>query len=169
MQPPKRGVGYCLNAMCDDYAKGVFLLNFDTVFCCPECRATGLIVCETGCTPNEIDGALYREVRVEYNYDCTRRIYRDVAIIQDTSIWEEANVYQLQSPLVRTEKRALKIAESILSNLQMVRTISAGEIPNSNEIVVSFDNSKEQFAASMTELGNRLQNSSLTNPGRKHG
>ena len=34
----KRGVGYCENTDCEDYAKGVFLLNHGDTFYCPRCR-----------------------------------------------------------------------------------------------------------------------------------
>ena len=37
----KRGVGYCENTECEDYAKGVFLLNHGDTFYCPRCRQLG--------------------------------------------------------------------------------------------------------------------------------
>jgi len=38
MASMKRGVGYCENTDCEDYAKGVFLLNHGDTFYCPRCR-----------------------------------------------------------------------------------------------------------------------------------
>ena len=39
----KRGVGYCENTECEDYAKGVFLLNHGDTFYCPRCRQLGKV------------------------------------------------------------------------------------------------------------------------------
>ena len=38
MASMKRGVGYCENTDCEDYAKGVFLLNHGDTFYCPRCQ-----------------------------------------------------------------------------------------------------------------------------------
>ena len=39
----KRGVGYCGETECEDYAKGVFLLNHGDTFYCPRCRVLGKV------------------------------------------------------------------------------------------------------------------------------
>jgi hypothetical protein len=71
-------------------------------------------------------GEFWKEARVEYNYDMTERRYRDLAIVRDESIWGPHNSYTLYSPLIRTEKRALKVAENILANLQRYRGAEVG-------------------------------------------
>src|SRR5262245_14967770 len=115
MARPSRGVGFCQNARCEDYGKGVFLLNHGSTFSCPDCRHPGRVERERGQAQG--DSKVFREVRVEYNYDPELDSYRDVAIVQDVSLWGETSSYTLRSPLVRTEKRALKVAEAILANL----------------------------------------------------
>ena len=147
MSTMKRGVGYCLNNFedevakifaCEDYSKGVFLLNHGDEYFCSRCRLPGVVVKEVGVYEEISDTAPYKEVRVEYNYDIEQERYRDVAIVRDESIWGAANKYILYSPLIRTDKRALKVAESILSNLQ--QTVSKDDDPpRSAEIVVNFD------------------------------
>jgi len=48
MATMKRGVGYCENTDCEDYAKGVFLLNHGDTFYCPRCRQLGKVEKERG-------------------------------------------------------------------------------------------------------------------------
>ena len=48
MASMKRGVGYCENTDCEDYAKGVFLLNHGDTFYCPRCRQLGKVEKERG-------------------------------------------------------------------------------------------------------------------------
>jgi len=157
---PNRGVGYCQNAECDDYAKGVFLLNHGGSFACPECRHVGRIERERGFYTG--NSHLFREVRVEYNFDPVRQIYRDVAIIQDVSLWEESNTYTLQSPLVRTEKRALKVAEAILANLNRgPLPLDRNEIPNAAESIISFDDPTDEFHRKLRALASEWEMSGL--------
>ena len=50
----RRAVGYCENigsrehGGCEDFGKGVFLLNHGDTFYCPRCREIGLVVTEKG-------------------------------------------------------------------------------------------------------------------------
>ena len=115
----KRGVGYCENTDCEDYAKGVFLLNHGDTFYCPRCRQLGKVEKERGFYTGNTD--IFKEVRVEYNFDPINSVYREIAIVRDESLWGRNNVYTLQSPLIKTEKRALKVAEAILANLNRYR------------------------------------------------
>jgi hypothetical protein len=90
-------------------------------------------------------------------------VYRDVAIVRDVSLWERSNTYTLRSPLVRTEKRALKVAEALLANLNRCSTaLDRDEIPNSGESVLSFDDDREQFAAKLARLAREWENSGLS-------
>ncbi len=147
----KRGVGYCENTDCEDYAKGVFLLNHGDTFYCPRCRQLGKVEKERGFYTGNSD--IFKEVRVEYNFDPINGIYREIAIVRDESLWGRNNVYTLQSPLIKTEKRALKVAEAILANLNRYRGLLNGDdIPRTTEIILSFDESFEEFQKKLHQL-----------------
>jgi hypothetical protein len=156
----KRGVGYCENTDCEDYSKGVFLLNHGDTFYCPRCRQLGKVEKERGFYTGNSD--IFKEVRVEYNFDPTQGIYREIGIVRDESLWGRNNVYTLQSPLIKTEKRALKVAESILANLNRYRGLLAGdEIPRQTEFLLSFDDSYEEFDRKLRQLSKEWEASGL--------
>lgn len=160
MKRMRRGVGYCRDSECEDYAKGVFLLNHSETFSCPSCRTPGDIEQERGSCAD--DTAVFKEVRVEYNFDPERRLYREVAIVQDVSLWGRSNVYTLCSPLIRTEKRALKVAESILANLNRCPALaSLDDVPSSAELVLSFDDDREKFQRKLESLAEEWAESGL--------
>ena len=146
----KRGVGYCENTDCEDYAKGVFLLNHGDTFYCPRCRQLGKVEKERGFYTGNSD--IFKEVRVEYNFDPINGVYREIAIVRDESLWGRNNVYTLQSPLIKTEKRALKVAEAILANLNRYRGLLNGDdIPRTTEIIRSLDAPARDVARPVTE------------------
>ncbi len=165
MASMKRGVGYCENTECEDYAKGVFLLNHGDTFYCPRCRQLGKVEKERGFYTGNSD--IFKEVRVEYNFDPINGVYREIAIVRDESLWGRNNVYTLQSPLIKTEKRALKVAEAILANLNRYRGLLNGdEIPRTTEIILSFDDPFEEFMRKVRQLGKELEQSGLREMGR---
>jgi ribosomal protein S27AE len=84
MASMKRGVGYCENTDCEDYAKGVFLLNHGDTFYCPRCRQLGKVEKERGFYTGNTD--IFKEVRVEYNFDPINGVYREIAIVRDESL-----------------------------------------------------------------------------------
>jgi ribosomal protein S27AE len=156
----KRGVGYCENSDCEDYGKGVFLLNHGDTFYCPRCRQLGKVEKERGFYTGNSD--VFKEVRVEYNFDPTHGIYREIGIVRDESLWGRNNVYTLQSPLIRTEKRALKVAEAILANLNRYRGLLSGDdIPRTTEIILSFDDTYEEFDRKLKDLSKEWEASGL--------
>ena len=105
---------------------------------------------------------IFKEVRVEYNFDPIHAIYREIAIVRDESLWGRNNVYTLQSPLIKTEKRALKVAEAILANLKRYRGLLAGdEIPRTTEIILSFDDDAEEFSRRLGQLSKEWEESGL--------
>ncbi len=165
----KRGVGYCMNIGgheepgCEDYAKGVFLLNHGDKFYCPQCRHLGTVVKETGHVDRgEREDAPFKEVRVEFNYDPTREKFLEIAIVRDEAIWGTGSKYTLLSPLIKTEKRALKVAESVLANLQRYAELSGeDEIPRSTEAIISMDEDLSVFSRKMRALGKSWEDSSL--------
>ena len=156
----KRGVGYCENTDCEDYAKGVFLLNHGDTLCCPRCRQLGKVEQERGYSTGNSD--IFQEVRVEYNFDPIHGIYREIAIVRDESLWGRNNVYTLQSPLMKTEKRALNVAEAILANLNRYRGLLSGDdIPRTTEIILSFDDDFEECSGRLKQLSKEWETGGL--------
>ncbi len=156
----KRAVGYCEEVGCEEYAKGVFLLNHGDTFYCPRCRNKGSVVLERGIHSSK-DGVSFKEVRVEFNYDPINRRFKEIGIVRDESIWGSGNIYTLLSPLIKTEKRALKVAEAILANLQRYSDILDDAIPRTTETIISFDEDIDAFTAQMKFLGQEWENSNL--------
>jgi hypothetical protein len=71
-------------------------------------------------------------------------------------------VYTLQSPLIRTEKRALKVAEAILANLNRCPDIAfSPEVPNTTEVVLSLDDSADEFSRKLAALADEWERSGL--------
>jgi ribosomal protein S27AE len=141
MASMKRGVGYCESTECEDYAKGVFLLNHGDTFYCPRCRQLGKVEKERGFYTGNTD--IFKEVRVE-------------------CLWGRNNVYTLQSPLIKTEKRALKVAEAILANLNRYRGLLNGDdIPRTTEIILSFDDEFDEFSRKLQQLSKEWEASGL--------
>ncbi len=156
----KRGVGYCEDASCEEYARGVFLLNHEGAFYCPTCRKRGRVESERGFHSGDAD--VFKEVRVEYNFDPINSLYREIAIVRDESLWGRNNVYTLQSPLIKTEKRALKVAEAILANLNRYRGLLNGDdIPRTTEIILSFDDDFSEFSQKLQQLSKEWEASGL--------
>jgi len=156
----KRGVGYCENTKCEDFAKGIFLLNHGDTFYCPRCRDLGKVEKERGFYTGDTD--IFKEVRVEYNYDPINSVYREIAIVRDESLWGRCNVYTLQSPLIKTEKRGLKVAEAILANLNRYRGLLNGDdIPRTTEVLLSFDDSTDEFSRKLAGLAKEWEDSGL--------
>jgi hypothetical protein len=154
----KRAVGYCIKIECEDYSKGVFLLNHGKTFYCPRCREIGYVMAEEGFATG--DKEIFKEVRVAFNYDPINDKFRETAIVRDESLWGRCNTYTLNSPLIKTEKRALKVAEAILANLNRFG-IGDGGVPKTNETLISFDDSPEVFAVKCAQLQKELENSAL--------
>jgi hypothetical protein len=157
----KRAVGYCEKTECEDFGKGVFLLNHGETFYCPRCRKVGSVVGERGIHTQK-DGAPFKEVRVEFNYCPITQRFREIGIVRDESVWGSGSVYTLLSPLIKTEKRALKVAEAILANLQRYADILDDGIPRTTETIVSFDEDIDAFTAKMRRLGEEWENSNLS-------
>ena len=156
----KRGVGYCENTDCEDYAKGIFLLNHGDTFHCPRCARLGHTEKEQGIHTGDSD--IFKEVRVEYNFDPINRVYREIAIIRDESLWGRNNTYTMQSPLIKTERRALKVGEAILSNLNRYRGLLVdGEIPRAVEHVISFDDSLPELSRKLGELAEQWKSAEV--------
>jgi ribosomal protein S27AE len=157
----RRGVGYCENNDCEDFSKGVFLLNHGNTFYCPHCRQLGYVEPERGSTENEQQ--IFREVHVHYNFEPLEKAYREIGIVRDDGLdVNRTNVYHLYSPLIKTENRALKVAEAVLGNLNRYRGLLDGdEVPKTTEIILSFDDELSVFAGKLDKLAREWEASPL--------
>jgi len=156
----KRAVGYCETTDCPEYLKGTFLMNHGPMFYCHRCKNVGHIEQEHSEIINRSN--ITKEVRVEYNFDPAQQRYRELAIVKDTSIAGPGNTYILFSPLIKTENRALKVAESILANLQRLRgPLAEGVAVRSTESKLSIDGSREDFIRELRALEAELSGSGL--------
>ncbi len=154
----KRGVGYCENTNCGDYLKGVFILNHGDTFYCLLCREEGWVEVEKGSFTGDSD--IFKEVRVEFNFDAARRVYAKTAIVIDDSLPGTHNVYTLQSALIKTEQRALRVAEAVLGNLNRCRGLLLGdEVPRTTEVVLSLDQDRESFSGKLKQLSEMWEES----------
>lgn len=170
-----RGVLICNNPQCEEFQKQTFALltgkeRAMPLLClghtgkstayeyAPKCGQKRELLLE-----NEfytLGTKLFRQVRVDWEYDVIERRYRNVAIVTDESLPQNAGIYTLQTPLVKTEKRALIVAENILSNLQRQHAaIESARV--SAETVLRFDNSKEVFEEQLNRLSSILTESTL--------
>ena len=158
-----RAVGYCYAKECDDYLKGVFLLNYGTTFYCPRCRHLGEVLPEER-VDNPSDNGLYTAVEMYFNYQPAERVYKARAIVKIEGVPQQHGTYVMRSPIVKTERRALKIAEQLLCAL------NAG-LPKDNlmsEKTLTFDCSINQFRAQMEDLEDyvKAQDRRLQHAGR---
>jgi hypothetical protein len=161
----KRAVGYCRNPGCEEYNNGILLLNHDDEFCCPRCQVLGLYKLEYGTTLNRTSLA-FHQVRVEFNYDADCDQFRSIAIVTDESLPKMGgNVYTLKSPLIRTEKRALQVAEGLLGNLMLATedVFNGSGLGKAKEYVLHFDNSFGLFKTELDILSQELEGSRLRN------
>ena len=166
----ERACGYCMNVGsktsegCDDYSKGVFLLNHGKRWHCPRCQKEGMIRQECGFHDHQ-DGRTFKEVRVEFNYSPISDSFHDIAIVRDEAVWGRGSKYTLQSPLIRTEKRALKVAEAVLANLQRYEGfLGDDELPKTTEIILTFDDDLPEFSRKLDLISKEWEASTLAKP-----
>ncbi len=156
----QRAIGYCENTGCEDYAQDVFLLNHGDTFYCPRCRMTGFVEHERGAIVGT--SHITKEVRVEFNYSPIERRYREIAIVRDESVWGRNNVYTLISSLIKTEKRAFAVAESILAVLNHnPNAMNDNGIVRTTQTVLSFDLPFDKFSLQLAQIATEWENSSL--------
>lgn len=141
----ERGVGYCENTSCEEFCKAKFLLYHEGSFFCQVCFKEGFAVEEVG-KPVRAPGQLFGEVKVEYCYCPSAKRYRELAIVRDEALGSNIGVYTLQSPLIQTEKRALKVAEALLSTLNdgVLLDEDLARPPHIQEKILSWDKPLEE-------------------------
>jgi len=97
----------------------------------------------------ENKGPVTREVRVEFDYCAARDRYRQIAIITDDQM-DDGAILTFQSPLIKTEKRALKVAESTLSRLALGHSIEGGA--PTGETIINFDDERAIIRAQCSQF-----------------
>ncbi len=108
----RRGAGFCLWKPCSAYAQAFFLLEAPQTFECPVCLRPGLVECERA--SREGQDALYGEVRVDFDFDPVRRVYRNCALTTDG---RRQSSFTLQSPPIRSRERAIRVGRLMMRNL----------------------------------------------------
>jgi len=123
----KRGVGYCENTSCEDYAKGVFLLNHGDTFYCPRCRQLGKVEKERGFYTGNTE--IFKEVRVEYNFDPINSVYREIGIVRASA---KTNAeYQLEKhriSLVRNPRPTVQAGGFFVGPTKRSASVLAGAV-----------------------------------------
>ena len=157
-----RGAGFCVNPECCDFHKDVFLMNHNGGFKCPRCHRPGRKVLEYGETDNDFSMDFW-QVRLEFCYDVTFNTYRSVAIVSDEGMSKEGNIYTLYTPLVKTEKRALQMAEQILGTLMRAddSIFAKGYVPRDQVYMLDFDKPLAEVKGRLGEIEAVLQQSRL--------
>ena len=109
------------------------------------------------------DDQVFKEVRIEYNYDARVEKFRDIAIVRDESLWGEYNCYTLRTPLIKTERRAIKVAEGFLANLNRSASIPETDVvPSEREVIISWDDDKREYERKLKELEGVWRSSPLS-------
>jgi hypothetical protein len=156
----KRAAGYCRYPDCVKYAQTVRVHEQVEGFYCSRCRRPGHVERErhelrAGAGP-------YPEVRVVFGFDPVVEKYRKGVIVRADSLEGGWGVYTLCSPLIRSKRRALKIAAEIVTRLNGspvysqqrpgVTGIGANELPQSTEVVLSFDDDLRVLRRKLAQL-----------------
>ena len=127
----KRSVTYCMNETCDQWIKPRFHLGpiLDAELLCCKCAGNAVIVSESF---DYSGGNPCRQVRVEFNYCPLDERYLGLVIVTNEDLLE-GGVYTFKTPLLKTQRRALQVAEERLSNL------SLNQLADSLPAYINFD------------------------------
>ena len=162
-RPPKK-LGYCEEPTCESFLAGLWMWMHKGAFVCSKCQGTqGFYVSERGIRSGP-EHAIYGEVRVEFSYDPSQKRYREIAILRDDSLGDRIRTYTFQSPMIRTETRAFKMATGLLATLNDGIELALEddtEIPKPIEHVVDFDLPPEEFKERMRRLGWALKDNAF--------
>lgn len=111
----RRGAGFCLWKACSVYAQPFFLLDAPETFECPVCLRPGLVECERA--SREGRDPLYNEVRIDFDFDPVRRVYRKRSLTIDGRLLGRQSRFTLQSPLIHSRERAIELGRLLMRNL----------------------------------------------------
>ena len=160
MRAMKRSVGICYGPNCAQFARPVFLLNQET-FNCPACKLSGEVVHEVSRSENS--SRIYKEVRVEFDYNPIEKCFAQTAVVRDESLWGRNNAFHYSTPLVKTQKQALRMAEGMLAALnQLGENTSTDEMPRYSETRLDWDESLPLFKSNCNHWGESLKDSPLS-------
>lgn len=142
-----RALGVCSQEECDDFNRGVLLLNQGNEYWCPKCRFRGWIEEERryDLAPVDAIDPIYKTVKIHFNFNPAERRYQSIAVVSVPELaygW----TYEWYQPLVKTEKRALLLGESTLCALN-----SGDRSGEMKELVLRFDE------GDFTEQARRLE------------
>lgn len=159
VSPASRAILICGNSNCPCWGRQAFLLGYQENALCSGCHQPAYVEPET----KEVLGSspIFREVRVRFDFDSHSHTYRQTALVKDHSIPEgEGSVFILSSPLIKTERRALTVAEVFLGSLHRRSDPYFVDVPLT-ETILSFDVPREKFAEDCETLRKSLSNSHL--------
>ena len=148
----RHSVGYCTNVKCDEFHKGVFLTGIHKQYYCMACRILGMVKKEEATIIG--NSRYFSEIRIEYNFDGVE--FRELFVLRDENS-SGGSTFMLKSPFIRTDKRADRVANVLLSHLNMLdRRIEDGEIPMCTEITL--DISSPTFDIDLARVADLWQN-----------
>lgn len=159
----ERGIAYCENVHCEDYLKGCFLFMHEGKWLCSRCNEySDHLLAERG-IPDREGQVPFNAVRVEYCYEPAQKRYTEIVQLTDESYQGPSGTYTLQAPLVKTPKRAAKMAESLLAILNegVFLDDDLSSVPKSHERILSFDKPADEFRKDLEALEHRLRDNSL--------
>ena len=163
----RHGIGYCENAGCEN-SDWLIFPNQAEGFLCESCGQPAKVEMERGFLMGET--GIIREVRVEYSFDPRKGRYREIAIVRDESLPSRLDVYTRCSPLTKSEKSALSLAEALFVQLNRCRGPSGeSEIPRTAEFVLSFDDDIALFRQSLRQLTAQWEAAALLERRRQTG
>lgn len=113
--PVRRGAGFCLRGACSAYARPFFLLEAPDTFECPVCLRPGFVESERA--SREGNDPLCSEVRIDFDFDPIRRVYRKRALTIDGRLLGRQASFTLQSPLIDSRERAVRVGRLMMRNL----------------------------------------------------
>jgi hypothetical protein len=136
--------------------------NLDFYRCSePYCGQQGIVIREES-WPNNAENMSFSEVRVEFDYDPDNAKFKAICICRDESNPNQ-NIFNVRTPVIRTEKRAWEVAKGLLGNLaqnpEEVLDKKLGSRPR--ETIIDFDLPKAEVSAKLEALGQKLLRSSL--------
>lgn len=146
----KRGVGICYEEECVQYKKHTFIYNPDKRYFCTVCNNEGYMIQERCETMGK--GENYTCVRIEFDFDPGKKKFRGLAIVKMENTLEIGKTYILYSPLIRTENRALKCAESTLAKLRNCQEAPIGEVVRPTEETLNLSLTDKEYKEALERL-----------------
>ena len=110
-----RGVGYCMNRVCDLHGRGRVLSSGASTYVCGRCGWVGKTEYERGQRLGKHE--IVSEVRVEFAFDPEREIYTRSIVVNEERLLRSQAVYVLQTPLIESPELACSVGRAVLKRL----------------------------------------------------